>query len=228
MMLAAASTSFAELLAKVLPLAIGAAISPTILIVVLVVLGGRAHPRARGAVYSAGAILVLLVLAALSITLLRHSVTHRGGGDPVYGWIDVGFGVLLLGIAIRQLLVPAKPKQAPAGSGDGHAHLGRYFGLGVAMMLTNFSTLVLFIPAMKDVAVARVGIGAKSLTVAIAIAVASCLAWAPVLLDSVAPRLAGRILDPMNAFMTRNQRVLSIVVCFVFAAYLMFKGLRAL
>ena len=60
------------------------------------------------------------------------------------------------------------------------------------------------------------------------LAIASVLAWLPVLLDIVAPRAAGKVLNPLNAFMTRHQKSVSVVVCFVFTIVLMAKGARAL
>jgi hypothetical protein len=96
------------------------------------------------------------------------------------------------------------------------------------MMLSNFSTLVLYVPAMKDVAVASVGFGAKVVVVGLALAIASVLAWAPVFLDVVAPKAAAHVLDLLNAFMTRHQRAVTVTVCFVFTIVLIVKGARAL
>ena len=96
------------------------------------------------------------------------------------------------------------------------------------MMLTNFSTLVLFVPAMKDVAVADVGTGAKAVTVVLVLAIVSVFAWAPVVLDLVAPKAAGRVLNSLNAFMTKHQQAVTVTVCFVFAVVLIAKGARAL
>lgn len=225
--LATASTSAGELVAKVLPLAIGAAISPTILIVVLLVLGSPSHPRIRGVAYSAGAITVLLVLAVISLTVLQRRVTGHQASDPIYGWIDIGFGVLMAIIGVRALRTAPHPQLAPTGGADQPAHVGRFYAIGLAMMLTNFSTLVLFVPAMKDVAVASVGTGAKAVAVVLVLAVASVLAWAPVLLDVVAPKAASRILNSLNAFMTRHQQAVTVTVCFVFSVVLIAKGARA-
>jgi len=227
-LLAAASTSVGELIAKVLPLAIGAAISPTILIVVLLVLGSPSHARIRGVAYCAGAITVLLVLAVVSLTVLQRRVTGHHAADPIYGWIDIGFGVLMALIGVRSLLTAPRPQSAPTGGADQPAHVGRFYAIGLVMMLTNFSTLVLFVPAMKDVAVASVGTGAKAVTVVLVLAVASVLAWAPVLLDVVAPKAAGRFLNSLNAFMTRHQQSVTVTVCFVFSVVLIAKGARAL
>jgi hypothetical protein len=227
-LLAAASTSAGELIAKVLPLALGAAISPTILIVVLLVLGSPSHPRIRGTAYAAGGITVLIVLAVVSLTVLQRRVTGHPASDPIYGWIDIGFGVLMAIIGARALLTPPKPRSAPTGGADQPAHFGRFYAIGIAMMVTNFSTLVLFVPAMKDVAVASVGTGAKAFTVVLVLAVASVLAWAPVLLDVVAPKAASRVLNPLNTFMTSHQRAVTVTVCFVFSIVLIAKGARAL
>ena len=224
----AAATSAGGLLAKVLPLAIGAAISPTILVVVLLVLGGKAHPRARGAAYTAGVVAVLAVLTAVSLTLLRHSVTNRGSSSSFYAWIDLGFGVLLALLGFRALVHTPKPKSPRVESTDPRAHLGRFFGIGVAMMLTNFSTIVLYVPAMKDVAIASVGFAAKAATVAIVLAFAAAPAWVPVVWDTVAPTTAGRALGGLNSFLARHQKTVSVTVCFVFAVYLVVKGAAAL
>lgn len=227
-MLAAASTSVGELVAKVLPLAIGAAISPTILIVVLLVLGSPVHPRARGVAYTAGAITVLLVLTAISLTLLRRSVVGKGPADPIYGWMDIGFALVIFLIGLRELLTAPKPKQPPENGADATAQLGRFYVIGLVMMLTNFSTLVLYVPAMKEVAIASVGVGGKVAVTALVLALASALAWVPVLLDIVAPRAAAHVLNPLNAFMTRHQKSVTVVVCFAFTIFLMAKGARAL
>ncbi len=225
--LAAASASAGELLAKVLPLAVGAAISPTVFVVALLVLGAPEHPRARGVAYTAGALTVLLVLTAISLTFLRSQAGHRAT-DPVYAWMDVGFGVLMGLVGLRALLTAPKPASRPAEAAGAGPRLGRFYALGLVMMLTNFSTLVLYVPAMKDVAVASVGVGTKVAVVALVLAIASVLAWLPVLMDLVAPNTAGRVLGPLNHFMTRHERAVTVTVCFVFMVVLIAKGARAL
>ena len=132
-------------------------------------------------------------------------------------------------VGLRELLTAPKPKAGPdrgCGRGDPPRHGST--SIGIAMMLSNFSTLVLYVPAMKDVAVASVGIGAKAVVVAPVLAIASVLAWAPVLMDVVAPHAAGRVLNPLNAFMTRHQKAVTVTVCFVFTVVLIAKGARAL
>ncbi len=178
--------------------------------------------------YAAGAIRVLLVLSAISLVFLRRSVVGHKASDPIYGWIDITFGVLMAIVGVRALLTTPKPKSRPTEGADAGPRLGRFYALGLAMMVSNFSTLVLFVPAMKDVAVASVGFGAKAAIVVLVLAIASVLAWAPVAMDLIAPNAAGRVLSPLNAFMTRHQRAVTVTVCFVFTIVLIAKGARAL
>jgi hypothetical protein len=226
--LAASATSAGALFAKVLPLAVGAAISPTALVVVLFVLGGRSHPRARAAALTAGFVTVLAALAAVSLLFLRRSVTSQGGGSSLYAWIDVGFGVLLVVLGVRALVRHPAPKAPPTGPANDAAHLARFFGIGFALMLTNFSTIVLCIPAMKDVAIADVGTGTKAAAVVLVLAFAAAPVWVPVLLYTVAPRFASRALGVLIGALGRHQQAVSVTVCFVFAVYLLVKGGRAL
>jgi hypothetical protein len=62
----------AALLASVLPLAIGAAISPTLLALQLVVLTGATKPLARAWVVAVGSALVLATYSVLGLTVLQH------------------------------------------------------------------------------------------------------------------------------------------------------------
>lgn len=216
-------------LARVLPLALGAAVSPTVLIVMLVVLSGPNRPRARGAMLALGGCIVLLGLTALGLTLLGHGVTNRSASNPLYAWIDIGFGVLLLLAGIRALVAAPEPSKPPAeDGGDGPARLGRFFGLGVVVMLTNVTTIALYLPAMKVVAVSGLSAADQAVILGIALAITGVALWVPLLPDVLAPRTADRVLGGMHRFMTVHQRAITVVVCFGFAAYLGLKGARAL
>jgi len=76
--------------------------------------------------------------------------------------------------------------------------------------------------------VASVGFGAKAAVVLLVLAVASVLAWGPVAMDLAAPTAAGRVLSPLNQFMIRHERAVTVTVCFVFTVVLIAKGARAL
>jgi hypothetical protein len=221
-------TDIGGLLARVLPLALGAAVSPTILIVNLVILSSRRHPRARSAAFSAGATAVLVVWAVLSFSVIRPVAHHRATSSPLYGWIDLAFALLLVGLGLRNLSTPPRPPRPRATDPDDAARVGRFVLLGIGMMLTNFTTLVLFLPLVREIVVSDVATTAKIVVAAVSIAVVTVVAWGPLLATVVWRERADRALGALNAAITRHQRTIGALVAIAFGVYLAIKGFREL
>jgi threonine/homoserine/homoserine lactone efflux protein len=216
-------------LGAAIPLALGAAISPTVLIANLLVLSSPQKPRARGLAFAAGCFVVLLVIGVLALTVLHAAADNRGKDAPLFGWIDIGFALLLALVGLRSLVRPPKTKSESDRAGRlANAPTYDYLVFGVVMMLTNVTTLMLFIPAMKDIAVADASITAKAGVAVIVFLVTSLVVWVPLVLDLAAPHTAGRVLGGLNRFLSLHQRSVGIVVAFGFAVYLAAKGLREL
>ncbi len=97
--------------------------------------------------------------------------------------------------------------------------------VGVVMMLTNFTSLMLYLPAMKDIARFPDPSSDKIVVTAVAIFVTSLAATLPLALRVVAPGPATTILGDVNRFVTRHQRAIVVIVAFAFGAYLMTRGL---
>ena len=139
-----------DLLTKVLPLSLGAAVSPTVLGVILVILSGR-RAVARGGAYLAG---VLLVLAGLTVVGLYgvRDTDPSPATVSIERVVDGIAGVLLLLLALGTVLRaalrdPATPADQPPPDSDRQHGLGGAFVLGIAMMVSNFSTILLYLPA---------------------------------------------------------------------------------
>jgi threonine/homoserine/homoserine lactone efflux protein len=216
-----------DLWAMTLPLALGAAVSPTVLIANLLVLGMPDRPRARGAAFAAGALLDLAVVGFVAYFLLHTAATNRGSSSAFFDWVDVVFGVLLLAAGVHALVAAPKP---PTGRQERlqQAPSRDFFVFGLVVMATNFTTLMLFIPAMKDVAVAPVDRADKVVVVAVVFLITSVVVWLPLALDLAAPGAAGRVLGALNRFLAEHQRAVTVVAAFGFGLYLGVKGLRGL
>jgi hypothetical protein len=143
-----------SLLAIVLPLALGAAISPTLFALEVLVLSGRRHPVARAWALTGGAAATLIFFSVLGLTLLRNlhaGKHHRSLTDAA---IDLVAGALLAVLAARAL----RPRKTVAESHHDRTR-GRlagtptilFLGIGSLGMLVNFSTLLLFLPALHEI-----------------------------------------------------------------------------
>jgi len=224
-----------ELIARTLPLAIGGAISPILLISVVLVLSGEHKPRQRALAFAIGSIAGLVVLTVLVATLF-HSVGHTGTGPTTAGSvIDITLGVLLTVFGLGRLAelayrgsrrdpadpVPAADDTPPAAD---HGGVARSLALGFALMATNVTTLALYLAALKDVAEAKVDDLARFVTIAVVIAVIMVPVVVPLLLTVVVPREAKRILAAVRSFVTRYRSLITGIFVTVFGAYLLVKG----
>lgn len=214
-------------LAAALPLALGAAVSPTVLVANLLVLSSPTKPRVRGLAFAVGALAVLVAIGLLALTVWHTAVQRRGAGSTLFAWVDVVFAVLLALVGLRSMLTTPKPRPTHQDRLE-HAPTRNFLILGVGVMLTNVTTLMLYIPAMKDISVASAGDAAKAAVAVLVLLITSLVVWVPLVLDLVAPRTADRVLSRLNRFLARHQRTLGIAVAFAFAGYLAVKGARGL
>lgn len=216
-----------ELLARVLPLALGAAVSPTVLTMSVLLLCSKRRPIARGAVFTLGVLTVLVALTVLGLTVLDRFANHHPSATEraVSDGVDLALGIVLLALALRTALRSHDPTrhEAPKQPHD-HGGLGSAFVLGLVMMATNVTTIVLYIPMMKDIGRAPVSDADQAFAVVLVLLIVSLPAWLPLLLRIVAPGPSARALGKLEVFTTRHRRTIILVVEIAFGAYLLLKG----
>ena len=179
-----------NLLAAVLPLALGAAVSPTLLALQLLVLSGGAHRLVRAWALATGAALVLAAFSLVCVTALARVRPHHGHKSATDATILIASGVLLGALAIRSRI--RKPTV-------GERHTSRisdrltvapsvwFVGVGAVGMVVNFSTLLLVLPAVHEITHSTADTTAKA-TVFVVLYVIVLL---PVLVPVVAAQLLG-------------------------------------
>ncbi len=221
----------ASLLAAVLPLALGAAVSPTLLALQLLVLTGSTRRMARAWALAAGAALVLAGFMVLCATVLARLVTHHGRTSTTGAVVALGAAALLIGLAARTLLhrpEPGATQRSALGDRLATAPTGWFVGAGALGMATNLSTLVLVLPAMHEITRSDAGTGAQ-VAAAVLLYVVTLL---PVLVPVVGVVLLGAradgVLASAHGWVTRNSRRIAAGVELAFAAYLTVKGVRQL
>jgi hypothetical protein len=213
-----------SLLGLVLPLAAGAAVSPTLLAVQLVTLSRKSRPLARSWAVAAGAATVLAGFAIAALLVARSS---GGSNSPSEAGaiVKLAAAALLVALGTRTLVrAPRPPKPERVGP---HPFRQAVL-LGAALMLTNFSTIALFFPAMHAIGISRVAAADK----VIAFVLLYLITLLPVLIPPLAVTLLGQratpLLQGLNRFFVRHHRGLDAGICFAFAALLTAAGLHAL
>lgn len=210
-----------SLLGEVLPLALGAAVSPVLLTLQVLVLTGRRSPLARALAVAVSCTAVLVVFAVLGVTVLTVS-GHRKASTP-YGVVKAVAAALLVCLAARQLL--RKPT-----AGESHAKrtssllaeagTPAFLWIGALAMLTNFTTLVLYVPAVHTI----VRSGADTTEKAVVFVILVVIVLLPVLVPLVAVAALGERVRPALARLgdaaAAHSREVSAALCLVFAALL--------
>ena len=134
------------LFTRVLPLAIGAAVSPVVLVVQLLNLSSPRRALARSGAFLLGCTLVVLLWLLCAGWIASLLPVAQRGPDPIAAAFDAMFALVLsaLGQRILQQPRPVEPRPAPAGVMAPALS-------GLALMGCNLSSLVLFLPAVQDI-----------------------------------------------------------------------------
>lgn len=200
-----------------IPLAAGAAISPTTLTVQLLTLSRHTAPLARAWAIAAGYVVVLGIELFVAFGLAAST----GGSDTpseTGAAIKLACAAVLVWLGVRALRAPAKPPKPEPETTE--PKLGRYFAIGFVLMAVNVTSAVLYLPAMHDVGTADIDGAAKAGAAALVLAIAAIPAVAPPLAVTLLGARAQRALDRLSAFAGVHRQAINAGICFAFAAFL--------
>lgn len=215
---------FWNLLATVVPLGIGAAFTPSLLAMqILIVSRDPWRQRSLAVIVGAASAFVLVGL----LFLLGFTQLPRMSEDGVGAVIRIVVGVGLWGFCIW-LFIPHPQVQARV-EADIQRYVGRatpwlFFGIAFALSIKDVSSFVVLIPAIHDIAVGDVNI----LEQVILLVVLYVLALSPVLLPPALRMAFGHRVDrPFQViyrFTMDHQFAIVGVMCAIIGFYLVVSG----
>ncbi len=221
-----------SLFLQVLPLALGAAMSPSFLAMQVVVLtSGSPGALRRGWALAAGSMSMLLFISFGGLSLLAQLPDFQTGQPS---WAEAGIlllaGLALLAIAI---LVTRRPAHRHAGRRSSLARVvdagpSVLFGIGAARLAVNASTLALYIPALHVITNSTADPVAKVLCFLMLFAITETAVVGPVLAVTVMGDRAKPILQNIHAAIEKRSRVLTIATCAGFGVLLVGLGVSDL
>ena len=221
-----------DLLSKVIPLAIGAAFSPTVLAVELLILASPKRAVARAVAFVSGVMLILVGLTVVGLMVTNHGTGAGSSANPVTRAIDGTLGFLLLVLALHSVARAFTTDRVRPRSADDEDHsswftsLPASFLFGIVMMLSNFSTILLYLPALRAVSAAPVARADQAVAVVLLFAITVTPIVLPIVFRLVAPGPSSRWLDSLHQLVTRYQTQIAVVVEVVFGVYLVVKAIR--
>lgn len=213
-----------ELMARVVPLALMGAISPTVLLATVIILTGR-RPLPRVWTLIAGLVTIVLVVEFVGFILLGSVVV--GHNSKLSAIVDLAVGALLLIGAAVIFLRPAR-KVSKKPTQDDRVHYAEFYAAGIILMATNFSTLAPLVIATKDIASATVEASAKAVLLAVITVIVLLPALVPLMITLTLPKRSNAILGQLSKMLRRHGRQIVAVVFGGIGIYLLISGLAGL
>ncbi len=207
-------------LARILPLALTAAINPTGLLLVMSILSSKEDPGKKSRSFLLGALMFLIVLGLLITFTFHPAVQQAKNPNRISAAIDVLLGLLIfLALGISKF---GKRKDKPK-----KKQRKRPFAvIGFLYMLLNASTLIPFIAATKIISDQEPGFWDKLPLFAVLVLITMSMISLPVIVSSLFPEQAERVLGPLKSFMARHGRTVADVFFLAMAVYLFIYGAR--
>jgi len=216
------------LLLTLLPLALGAAVSPTLLMVEVFALSASTSPIIKGWLVALGATAALIVYAALGL-LAGSALPHSHPHHAIDAAIDLTAAVLLGWLIIHQLSSRGAASSKPSLAQRLDAASGRtFFIAGFVMMVTNFSTIILFMPAIRIITKAQVALSGRGLALILVMLIALLPVLAPVSVVTILGDRASVALAKLNDVVTRRSLAITITLEAIFCAFFLIKGITEL
>lgn len=226
-----------NLLGIVLPLAVGAAISPSITVIVVALLARKDYPRQRALAFLIGVAGIMLVWAVIIWSAMwsliqrlerdvdRYSTELLNDYSAV---IDVCLGVLLLVIGIWRLLSKPKPADTKSRfniSKLASGHYRRQVIFGAIMQGRNVTSLLLFFSAQQHIVSAPIPLFERVLVTLLVVVILSASTWLPMLVPTSETSKLRIWLRPVGDFMQAHSRVIEASAALVFGSYLIIRWL---
>lgn len=204
-----------------IPLGLGAAVSPLVLVGAVAVMTGPS-PLRHGCAFAAGVAVPLIAVTVVCLAL-GNAVSLPEASDQTKGWIDAGLGAVLVALGLLTLSRPAKPpKQQTRPAGES---TWRFVPMGAALMTTNVTTFALYIPAMKLIAESSVSDVEEAIAIAVVLGVTMTLVLVPLAIVAAAPQTSARLLGRAGDWLGSHHRAVTMALCFGFGAYLVVHGI---
>jgi hypothetical protein len=226
------------MLVEILPLAIGSAIYPTLLAMVVIILG-QPNPRRLLGAYFCGAMLASLTVGFLVVGALNSGNTV-GGSDHTVG-PAVDFAVAAIALVLVYVLLTDRDRalrehrerkkaqrETEASVPFSQRVLSRNslfltFVIGIALNLPG----ALYLVALKDIAAADLATGTIVLYVLLYNLIMFQWAEIPLIGYAVAPEKTEHVIRSLNDWLGTHARQIATALCAAAAFYLILQGLAA-
>lgn len=209
------------MLIEITPYILGAMVSPVLLAATVMLLAQPKKPLQKTAFFLLGGLATASVVGGI-VFFAAHA---RGqGAKPSFSdsAIHIVVGLVLLVLAARIWRKKKKPTKAT----NKKVHYSRDFILGMVLMATNFTSLIMFLPAGLELQ--RATLDTRVTGVALLVVATTVAIWLPLLLVAIMGKHGRKLLAAMSRFMDKYGQQVSGGMIGIIALYVLYKGISGL
>jgi hypothetical protein len=220
--------TLATFLAHSLPLVLIAAVSPVLFLNASRVV--EAAGMSAGLYFGGGAVLCLVALGIPTMGLMGATTSQRVAADLASRGVDLALALVLIAYGAWQVVRSRRHRSAAGDSSGTKDHAlptgaRALFAAGLLGMITNFTSLPLYLSVAQRIGTVTVPWWARALLLVLVIVVVAAPVWLPVGLRAVVPKHSGLKPETQRRIQTATQRV-SIGACFLGGAVIIWHVLR--
>jgi hypothetical protein len=219
----ASRISMSDLLPGLIFLAIGGSIAPPLLLLTILFLGSR-RPLPNATALALGYFTTGAAIGIVGLTLFGGAET---GASTIGRAISAMVGGLLVVLGLRSLLnVPDPDAQAPRWMVSiGSMSPVRAFGFGMVLFPLQIKNLAIFVACVNLITAASLSPRGSAVALGLVLVVFAIPVVVLIGLYAAVPQRASEVLGSLQAWMEKNSRAITVVLCFVFGAFFLFRGL---
>ena len=221
-----------SLFTHVIILALVAALSPTILAGILWVLGGRRNPVPSGFGLFTGvcaSVVLLVIIGSIigaGIQISKHISHTRAIMDVTIGGVLIIIGILSFfrkGRTEREVETPLPSNEnLPIGIP------WKLAVLGVVLTITDLKIVTLSLIAGREIILSSIDSSDKALVYVVYLLLALSSASIPLVYYTISPERSSRVFPAILQFVRRRGDLIMAIICLLFGAHLLSRGIPAL
>jgi hypothetical protein len=222
------------LLLEIVPLALVAAISPTSLALLVILLSLSKRPKTSGTGFLLGSSLIILLAALLGMLAAEGAfLLSRADPDPLKAAINLLLGIILFFYGIKILLKKNEwfeegELELPTNNKSATSEFLSSMFLAMGLFALNFITTALVFLGGSKIAVAGLGWLGTIISLLVLMAISLSTVALPVLIYFLTPQKADKILSKLNKWIKKNGHYLTAILVIIIGLYFIYNGLIGL
>ena len=215
------------LLPQLIVLAVGGSVAPPLLLLTILLLGSqRSILNATALVL--GYFAVCATIGIVGLILFAGVVGAAGIASTVGRGMSLIVGGLLIVLGLRTLLLNTPDRAGSAAKWREAVHYitpVKAFGLGMVLFPIQIKNLAIFIACMNLIATANLSPGVSIVALVAVLMVFAVPVLVLIGLYVAVPQRALNMLGSLRVWMQNNNRTITVVLCLVFGAFFLVRGL---